>query len=101
VAHKKEPENNFFKISHRLLETTAFRDLSNREFKLFIYLCKLRNRFGKKDGSFYSGERAISDMCGMNRLTMRKARDGLVKAGVLDYIHQTSPGRRASYRLLV
>ena len=101
AQRKKEPQGNYFKVPHQLLETTAFQELSNREFRLFIYLCKLRNRFGQKDGSFYTGERTLAAMCGMSRDTLRKAREGLMKACVIDYTKKPEHGKRTHYKLLV
>jgi len=73
---KGEPERNFFRVSHKMMDQPGFSDLSLKAKVLYLYLCKYRNHYGK-DSMFYRSLRSIQDDTGMTKATIIKARQEL------------------------
>ena len=77
----KKPNGNFFPVDHRITETDRFRRLEDGAIRLYLFLCKIQNRFGDWQGDFEAGDRWVSEVAGMARMTMRKYRNQLIEAG--------------------
>ena len=76
---------NYFPISHLLLEDPNFKKLQPNSQMLFIFLCRLRNRYGnrKDDMSFWRTDSQLISDTGFSRNQLKRARKGLIKAGFL------------------
>jgi hypothetical protein len=80
---KREPEENFFRISHAVVESPEFLSLKPSAVKLYVVLCHLRNRYADKDGIFYRSDSDLVADTGMSKPTIVEARRELLQKGFL------------------
>ncbi len=80
---KGEPKENFFRISHSTCESEVFLMLRPATKVLYLILCKLRNRYGDKDGIFFRSERELADDSGLSLETVSISKQELIGAGLV------------------
>ena len=96
--NKREPETNFFRITHEHLETTKFKALKPSSKILYMYLCKLRNRFANSDGVFFRSDVQLSEDAGLSPPSIWKARHELLRAGFIKW-EQGSAHKACRYQI--
>lgn len=80
---KGEPTTNYFRVDHHVPESVQFRELPLSAKVLYFTLCKLRNRYGQKDGSFRRSDRQLSEDSALNKNTIKPARQQLKAIGLI------------------
>jgi hypothetical protein len=85
---KKKVVNQFF-VPHNVLEEHKFLSLPLSAQMLYIHLCRLQNRLGKK---FYRSISTLSHETGINQKTIKQAKAKLKDAQYIDitrdyYLH--------------
>jgi len=76
-------KNNFL-CPHDVFEDIKFQELSLSVKFLYVFLCKLANRFANSDGWFYRSIPQLTKDTQMNRNTVIKAKKILKKYGFID-----------------
>lgn len=80
-----EPEDNFFRASHKIVETKEFLGLSLSAKILYFFLCKLRNRYADEEGIFYRSERMLLKDSNLSLASIRRARKELLQKGFIKW----------------
>ena len=70
-------QKGFLKVSHSVLEDQRFITLTPATRILYIYLCKLQNRFQTSEGTFYRSLRQLSQDTGLDESTIVQAKKEL------------------------
>ena len=78
----------FVMITHAMMNTDAWRDLSGNAVKLLLHLVKMHN--GGNNGEIFLGERDAAAALGIARNTVSKAFDDLISHGFLSKTQQGS-----------
>lgn len=98
-AKKGEPEGNFFKVSHEILESHVFQQLHPSSQMLYVWLCKLRNRRGtEKKGFVQVSDRELEKLSGMPRKTISRAKKQLDIYGFITWRNSKRFGCRYEIR---
>ena len=77
--------DNAFAVSHLVIESIEFKNLSLPARYLYIYLSKLSNRYADKNGWFWHSNRTLSDETKMDVRSIIKAKKSLQEKGFLKY----------------
>ena len=85
MNQKGEPEENFFRVSHLIVESEKFKILKPSSKILYYGLCKLRNRFADKNGIFWRADRVLTKDVGLGRNSIWRARHELIKTGLIKW----------------
>lgn len=80
-----EPITQYFKVSHQVLESQKFKQLSPSAKILYIYLCKYRNRYQGNNSYFTRSDRQINLDSGLSRATISRAKKELFNKLFIDY----------------
>ncbi|MEW6095781.1 MAG: hypothetical protein AB1567_04545 [bacterium] len=79
MNNKGEPENNFFRVSHKVFDDEKFKQLNNSAKVLYFTLCKLRNRFADENGVFFRSDRTLVKDSGLGLSSIWRARHELLQ----------------------
>lgn len=79
----KEPTDNYFKISHAVIESPEFKKLNYSAKALYQVMCHLSNRFGNNNGVFYRSNKLLADDAGMSIRNIHHAKMELIDNGFL------------------
>ena len=97
--HKYGPQKDFFKISHKIIELKAWKDLTPTAAKLYTYLCHCRNRHTQRyKDYFFRSDRQIKKDTGFAFDTIIKGRKEL-NGSFINYV----PGKgkkRSKYQIM-
>ena len=93
-----EPISDFFRVSHKILECVAFKELPENAKLLYIYLCKYRNRYQRKKSYFTRSDSMLAEDTGMTRNTIRTQRKRLVRDRFI--FIKAGQGKRTKYQIL-
>jgi len=89
---------NFFKVSHDCTEADTFKQLSTPAKLLYYTLCKCSNKSKYNVPYFYVGDRLLSQLSGLSRPTITKAKAEL-RESYLIWMGNTSQGKRSKYQV--
>ncbi len=92
---KGEPESNFFRISHLVVEGQRWRNLSLSSKIVYMMLCKLRNRYADKGGCFWRSDMNLSDDCGISARSVSSAKAELKYNKLIDIKITTFSNRKS------
>ena len=98
MSVKNEPNGNYFRISHRVVEHEKFKKLKPGAKVLYMILCHLRNRHGDEDGVFFRTDRKLAVDSGLNSDTISKSKQELIRAGFLKW-RKGGPRRACLYQI--
>jgi hypothetical protein len=98
MSIKGEPNGNFFRMSHRVIEMEKFKQLKPGAKVLYMTLCHLRNRFGNKDGVFFRDDRSLATDSGLSLDTISKSKRELIQGGFLRW-KKGGPRRPCRYQI--
>lgn len=83
-TQKGEPTNNFFRISHKIVDSQQFKKLKPSSQILYLHFCRLRNRFaGGNSGVFFRSDKQLVEDTGLSHFSVFTARHELLKKGFL------------------
>ena len=80
--------HNEFPVPHEIFENSEFKKLSHRAVRLYCYLAKLKNRYGKKTGVgkglFFRAIDTLSIDTGMSARAVRYAKKEMKNSGLIE-----------------
>ena len=87
MRYAGEPKESYFRVSHRITEIEAFKNLKPADQVLYFTLCRLRNRLGRNGngGTFVRSDRYLSQDSGLSRSAVGRAKRSLKEKGFIDY----------------
>lgn len=98
VSIKGEPNGNFFRISHKVIESEKFKKLKPGAKVLYMALCHLRNRYADKSGIFFRDDRSLASDSGLSVDTISKSKQELIKGRFLRW-KKGGPRRACRYQI--
>ncbi len=98
MSIKGEPNGDFFRISHKVIENEKFKKLKPGAKILYMTLCHLRNRYADRSGIFFRDDRSLAADCGLSEKTISKAKQELIKHRFLRW-RKGGPRRACRYQI--
>ena len=77
---------NEFQVPHEVLEDARFKELKISSKVLYMYLCKLKNRYVDSEGMFWRSVRTLRDDTKMDLDTVQAAKKELKNKGFIEVI---------------
>ena len=75
---------NEFMVSHEVLEQSEFIELSSATKVVYIFLCKLTNRYGTKEGKFWRSYEQLSEDTNLSVRAVKYAVKLLKETGFIE-----------------
>ena len=79
----QQPINNFF-CPHSVFEDVTFKKLPLSAKYLYVFLCKLANRYADNDGWFFRSLATLSEETHLDKASISKAKQILKKKQFID-----------------
>ena len=95
---KGEPDDNFFRISHKVFESERFKKLKPGAKILYMTLCHLRNRYADKDGIFFRTDRDLMVDSGLSSRGIASSKQELLRFRFLKW-RKGGPRRACRYQI--
>ena len=98
MSIKGEPDGDFFRMSHKVIENEKFKSLKPGAKVLYMTLCHLRNRYADKSGIFFRTDRDLMCDSGLSSRTIAASKQELIKGRFLRW-RQGGPRRACRYQV--
>lgn len=96
---KGEPNGNFFRVSHEVVECEDFKALKPASKILYYTLCHLRNRYAEANGVFFRSNDNLADDTGLSKKSIVEAKKELKKYGFISYRPDRKSRQACLYRI--